>query len=1095
MTHIGHSNVKLVAKLSPILNKSEKSNSLAIVKKDLIESPTKNPKEDFNVTVSQTENQKSFFTNHVPEITINKKHNISNVGSYLKNRDCCDEDMQNKNIETPLQMNKKTHKKLKCTEKTVLNKTDILSKPIETENMVKNLNNFIDNKENEKNLHDELFDNFQLAQTSNECNPNTMSPTAAFLMTFPVVSTIPSSKPTETETSFIEGSNLLRMEEKSIQPKDHSLFESISSILNDLNAVPENKQVDSLINCQYYVNKTKSCPNENSKTDVIYETHKSSKSKLNVTSNQAEPKNKKYLEKDSSSKLDKTKENLPKVIDNMEKKSVSSVEYTNSSSAVLRENKSLSSTTKSSNSATTNSDLSQHNNNQSDFYVSLSTLGLLNKSTFDSTTLTPPVSSHFNFQISSLTQPRNIIDSRSLIAEPPFTFSLTKCTDSTTTTNSATISNLSHFDEHNQILNRIGKSSEKSMSTNYLVPDRFVVPTEPSISTLNRCNSFNPFAFDGVPVSSTLGLSNLAATSTSTSFTFTLTPTFSSIPVNTPLLSNYDPIFSSSFDIPPPLTNNSIKVSKKERTPSIQSVERDQMNCAKSTKLTSSNSMTKSNKNHVNWMTSTSKTADTFIDFASAPYCSTLDENQPWSPNRTVENSNLLSTPVLPTLQGDLALNTISSCPINSKLDVENKKSVIKPNIYNQNSSNNHKNITKTSSKGRHEQNVHLKSSKSEKNLFSSNAYQSKPLPPVPPPLPTSKVNENTSTNNFHTISQLLDQERQTTKENSCFNFNEQKFTSKEYSSHPKSKIYTKCDSEGTNNQSNVDKFHISNYNQNSNALPNDCDRDLSAYNSYFFAQSKRLKLNYSSGDYFGANQSTNNYDSSSVSNDIYTPYSTYQGNNENDYNTIPSSCMNSLPNQSYSHQYSSSQPYQQHQPFYASHGINQNSCDTVDPLLTIPLSGRAHNTSNYSQNISTSTLTSTPRTQNYETFRGNPIKQQNTTFLHQQSKTNETSTPGKAPLFDTDTSPSQSSIKYSNRGSTLCSSKITHSNTFNTLPLNQTWNESFSWMSNPIEKPCNTNLYPIDSFNKSMNISNGNGNNTIPNFNLTTIFPDCNKT
>lgn len=119
---------------------------------------------------------------------------------------------------------------------------------------------------NEKDLPDELFGNFRLDQTPSESNPNTLSPTAAFLLSFPVVSTVSSLKPTETDNSYSVGSNLLRLDEKPNQPKDHCLFESISSILNDLNDVSESKIVSNVDNS--HATSFTYCSNNKNRTNI-----------------------------------------------------------------------------------------------------------------------------------------------------------------------------------------------------------------------------------------------------------------------------------------------------------------------------------------------------------------------------------------------------------------------------------------------------------------------------------------------------------------------------------------------------------------------------------------------------------------------------------------------------------------------------------------------------------------------------------------------------------------------------------------------------------------------------------------------------------
>lgn len=81
-------------------------------------------------------------------------------------------------------------------------------------------------------------------------------------------------------------------------------------------------------------------------------------------------------------------------------------------------------------------------------------------------------------------------------------------------------------------------------------------------------------------------------------------------------------------------------------------------------------------KPHVNWMTSVDNqkrstdhmtlnftSANTFTSNTYTPISQTpfplLEDNVPWSPNRLLDSNHFTSVPVLPTLHGDLALNTI----------------------------------------------------------------------------------------------------------------------------------------------------------------------------------------------------------------------------------------------------------------------------------------------------------------------------------------------------------------------------------------------------------------------------------------------------
>lgn len=377
--------------------------------------------------------------------------------------------------------------------------------------------------------------------------------------------------------------------------------------------------------------------------------------------------------------------------------------------------------------------------NASDFYVRLSSLGLPLKSTASSA-INPSVGSHF-FQISSLTQPRNLIETRPFIADTPFTFSLTKCSESNVSTSTVTKS-IPQDDQHPMTDHRTNKTPKKTSPTKHLVNDRFVASSE-----VTRCNTFNPFSYDNPtlppppPATSSIALGNIssyAATSSSidTPFTFTLTPTLSSISTSAPLHSNHDPLFSSTFDMQVMPSTNLSRHTKKDKI-CIGSA-------SKQAKVMPSTS--KSIKNHVNWMTSSvnKPTQELNFDLVSSPHCVGSEEPASWSPNR-MDNSSLISSSALPMLQGDLALNTISSCNVAAtKLDIEAKRSLTKNHI---------KYIPKAENHRKTDQNT-----QSDRPISGS-----KKVEPFKTNAMSTRMHEhNTNTNNFHSVSQLLDQERET---------------------------------------------------------------------------------------------------------------------------------------------------------------------------------------------------------------------------------------------------------------------------------------------------------------------------------------------
>lgn len=952
----------------------------------------------------------------------------------------------------------------------------------------------------DKDLSDELFGNFPLDQTANESNPNALSPTAAFLLSFPVVSTVSSSKPTETDNSYSEGSNLLRLDEKPNQPKDHCLFESISSILNDLNDVSDGKNmsnVDSSSGTQYpyYTSKIRS-NDDHEKVHTLNDAgaNRNRQSQKNMNIN-----NLLHDNKVKSNRCDPLKQ-----LNTVNKKTNDTQQCaTNTMPAnTLFNDRTNSIPSKSFENVPTSTE------NTSDFYVSLSTLGLPLKSsvTLPSTSINPNVGTHFNFQISSLAQSRNLIDSRPLIADTPFTFSLTKCSNTTSTTNSQTKTIPQQAEEYSQTtIHRPNKAQKKSSPTKHLVNDRFVVPSEPPLTSLNRCNSFNPFSFDNPPIlpsSSSMALGNLSTVSSACSsvpFTFTLTPSFSTISASTPLLSNHDPLFSSSFDMPIMRSTHALPKTPKKDKPLVSFCgEKEQSPSWKNTKTCSTSSAPKPSKNLVNWMTSSvnKPTQELQLDFMpQLSHCTSTEEPSAWSPNRmTMDNTSLISSSALPMLQGDLALNTITNSTIipnlpSNKMDVDHKRASVRTN-----SNQPQKYSTKLPNHRKPEQHIQpdrtVKCGKTDKSLNHSfkGHHQST----------SSRMNEPNQlpiTNNFHSVSQLLDQERQTAHKNTCYIPNDGKMLPKDsINSTIKPKYYAKYDVESSN-QVVENKYPVNPCNTvaNTEMTTNECDRDL--FGGYFFGQSKRLKLNYhhSSGEFLG-NQSFSTTYENSTANDMLAPYTNYQTFDSDCNNVSASSCMNNLSNQTYSYQYTQPQSYNhqtQQQPL--------NTCDPIDSTnyFQAPVSLSSYKPPNFN-----------------DVSRSNAKVSTHQSFLHQSTKPIGSTAAAAAPtidpisnskLFPCTTSANATNISTQlpmNRNASTCPSKTIHypSHTnINNLPLNQAWNDSFSWMpyNNSIEKPYNNNLFNSTDTSTSKTITSNNiggNNNTIPNFNLTTIFPDYNK-
>lgn len=953
----------------------------------------------------------------------------------------------------------------------------------------------VENIANEKELTDELFGHFPLPQTLNESNPNTLSPTAAFLLSFPVVSTASSSKPTESEITFSD--------EKQNQSKDHNLFESISSILNDLNEVPDGGKMNESSNDIHFSycsskGKLNSCAVVGSQL-----THSTHSNKKKAKSNTRESFSKAMAENNESTKNENSQMLKERFVD-IGKPSVSKItknETKQQSSAEISPSLPFHSHHLTGNKSAPKSTLpitSHSNENHSDFYESLSTLGLPTKSTLASTSTNNTVSSPFNFQISSLTQPRNIIESRALIADPPFTFSLTKSTETVTTTSSIT---------QTQTSSRMNKIPKKLSPAKQTTNDHFCIPsTDTKIAVTNRNNTYNPFSFDNPPVlstSSSMSLPNFnnnacSAAAMSTSFTFTLTPTFSTVPANAPLLSNADSLYSSSVDMPlSSVATVPSKHLKKDRFHVELTPEKMSSASSKNSKHFPTSNSRKPVKNHVNWMTScmSKPVIDSSSEFGLISHASSIDDHSAWSDHhRIVDNAHFITTPALPMLQGDLALNTISNtvCSNVQRLEVENRKlhsKAISP--------------IKAQSKQSINRKVDYSSAGNKFNKIEKNS-----LIQAAPAIQSIRSNENQSTNNFHSVSQLLDQDRQTTNKMNYFNVIDDKQQSKDPSFHAKQKFNSKYDENNSNNHQFNDKFALHSSGAVNNVVSNDCDREI--FGGYLFSQSKRLKLNYSSSDYTNGNQSgANNYDNSfSNANDIHPPYTNYQ-TYDNEFNAGNSSCMN----QTYPYQYGGqTQAYQSHQQYHTSH-MNQNPTESIDSIIlpqnlfqTPATLSNVYKPPNFTEMVRTNTKPNTiqPSHSNHSKSLNQSASSSFDTksMLPPATTVHINDMHASHPSAISSNSLNKSPCKNVNNNPTKSMSHFTsHSNSFNNLnnlTLNQSWNDSFSWIpySNSIEKPYNCNLFNNNENSpKTFNSNNINHtNNTIPNFNLTTIFPDCNK-
>lgn len=969
-----------------------------------------------------------------------------------------------------------------------------------------------ENNVHEKDLEDELFESFRLPQIPNESNPNALSPTAAFLLSFPVVSTTSCAKPTETDNSFTSTTNLLRLDEKSSQPKEHSLLESIITTsfdfsFHDLNDVADGKNMSNHVlndDGQYSYGIGKNRP-----MDMPEDGNKSKKRSYetigkHIDHNECnkDEKNNQLL---SDTKLAGADFRKPYGSDYLS--TAHDYPYTAQYTTLTKPSDAMSALPPTEN-----------------FYSSLSSLGLPMKPTMPVTTTVPPTTTHFNFQISSLTQSRpNIVESRPpLLADPPqFTFSLTKPTDTAYVSKAqSSIASTSLTSSRNVI-----KTTKTKPPTKHSVSERLAAPVESTVPTLARCTAYNPFAFDNPSVlstSSSLTLSNLMTTPSTTmntmntTFSFTLTPSFTSMPTTTSMLSNTEPMFSSTFDMPLLGTSSSMvkpATNKKEKTVghAISSSVKDSINSTKSTRNgTAAASNAKPVKNHVNWMTSPVAKSSQDLDLSTNLFSASTEETSSWSTNRLIDSNSLNSFSTLPQLQGDLSLNTMTSnfASSNSIITGSNNNN----NIHNHNSCSYRNDVepeskkhcsTKTfrpqkfgSSKTNRKPELFQPSKygKSERSINTFHNY-----PATVSNTSTVRSNDAVQTvNNFHSVSQLVDtNDRQINKADTYY-LTDDKMHAKEPI---KQKLPDKLSS-----------MNSCNFGLN-DIISNDFDKDVGIGN-YLFNPSKRLKLNYTScsDTYLPANQNVNNYETAAT-NDVHSSYVNYQ-NYDTDCSATTAPCINNLANQTFSYQYGQSQPYYQQQQFHAPPPppLSQNTCDTLEPIITQnyfqttgPLSGYK------STGLNDFTLTNiTKGTTNQPTY---ATLHASTSKSHYNGADTKTSL--SMPNVGQNTNHSIQSLNKSSNRSVASSSKVsthcmppppppppsTHGttaapannfNNINNIALNQPWNDSFSWMS------YSNHTYNSQLFGNESNISKANNStantNTIPNFNLTTIFPDCNK-
>lgn len=845
-------------------------------------------------------------------------------------------------------------------------------------------------------LSNNLLEDFNINQT--ETNHASLSPTAAFLLSFPVVSST-SSKPIETETAYSTGLNML--DKSSNQQNDHILFENISTFFG----------IDSTASPSVNKNESTTCgitvdPQKHSKEKRKHKASNfsgcSGQQHNNILDKQIENigsdlsgANSVAFSNSTVASLSANQQNTIKHIDKHQSKyNVQERNTVKNEGTPLNTQKLLfglpSSNTPASTSATECS-------NPSDFYESLSSIGMPNIQNLTTTSYATNVSgSNTNYTISSLSQPRKPIESTTFIAQPPFTFSLTR----PATSDPIYSDNMTRTASHKSVVQKLDtngsqynvkSTANKTMPTKHSITDRFITPT-PSFDT-NHSNTFNPFSFDNsttvsaaaslpintsqtYPLSSVgslpsfpyhsgahlLGSTAATTIASNNQFTFTLTPTTAANPINV-LAANHEPTTTNTFSSLPfdgsshfdfqQDKRNEIMAEKLRQSPipskrshshshsqsqsqyetlkprSNQTVEEKKITStsklSQDKKHLSPTKVSRLGKQHVNWMTSASssnKTSNsTVFDFPSTtshyPYhqhqhqhhTQSQDENLQWSPNRILDTPNFIPTPVLPTLHGDLALNTISNsitC-VGSKHDSD----VVKNNTIKR-------------------QSIDRKTYSSDKKMPNMQQFGQ---------FPTSgsvSSNENPAPN-ILSVSQLVEQSPQTYKYDYTHDYDAKVHSNKhkiKETNNQREKYYTKSNGIVPNSfnsgHSDLNSFlpmpehHNNKHTNNSNNYS--AEALISTTSTHSNAQSnhaKRHKTMNSSctlpapTDYYQNTQNCNNMDYSGGGNDIYNPY--YAQNCENDYYSAPNFNSGSfgLSNQQHSMHY---------QQFHHSHQQNQNN-------------------------------------------------------------------------------------------------------------------------------------------------------------------------
>lgn len=618
-------------------------------------------------------------------------------------------------------------------------------------------------------LSNELFENLEMTQ--NESNQGSLSPTAAFLLSFPVVSAS-GGKNAEVESS-LTSSNLISGTTLNLyNSPPNDLIDSISSLFDE---APVNRGTNNIHSCHNSSPINKKSPKVHSKTaSVNITTNNAASNKDDETTRLTQSSTTNNTEILKTTKVNNRIKMEPPLNDTKAYPSESSNQSGFKVDPIHSVTVAPFTFSLDSNSITPsiaipkpqlnfNSSLSLSIVNTTNcFYESLSSIGAISNNSGNA--IAANVASTAHYTLPRLSQNT---DTNSYMPQPlSFSFTLT----TPTTSNATATTVITSAGMSSSILNSAAVSSTAPST----VAQTFPLPPLSTMPYHHRLPH---------------------TTTESTNFSFALTPSISTGPmastqkhiISNDTISSYNSFgFDAPINFPSlihhpfeyPLDENKKKVpdivgyDKKKynkttndqfandghdlkRTKQTENHYHHQLNAefiGNSDKMTNVSKIFKSNKQqHVNWMTSTtndSKLTHTGSNnyYLSHPYSLQREETLPWSPSRIMEPVNFMPTPILPNLHGDLALNTEK---INVYADVNIQSYQRKGSDY---CGNKREYI-------------------SQHNPINYYHNLQTTGPPPIPPLASKPYGSTSSNNSFLSVTQLVDQERNEKQYSNASNF------------------------------------------------------------------------------------------------------------------------------------------------------------------------------------------------------------------------------------------------------------------------------------------------------------------------------------